>query len=149
MLLHKQEVVQLVQQHQEEEEETASLMSFLSPMAWDSSSPTRKRAKIDAHLEQQRRKGRNQSFRWCCSRCRRSCPYRNQERRNQERGGFLRLYRKTMERALSSACCVFRGTLLLPLFEYILIPLSKVIIFMFVIEKFIKRKFPASQKTHG
>ena len=44
-----------MQQHQEEEE-PASLWVFLSPMLWDSSSPTPSRQKIDAHLEQQRRK---------------------------------------------------------------------------------------------
>ena len=44
-----------MQKHQEEEE-PASLWAFLSPMLWDSSSPTPSRQKIDAHLEQQRRK---------------------------------------------------------------------------------------------
>jgi hypothetical protein len=48
-----------VQQHQEEEE-PASLWAFLSPMLWDSSrlKPKTEQAKIDAHLEQQRRKAK-------------------------------------------------------------------------------------------
>ena len=51
--------------------------------------------------------GRNQSFRWCCSRCHRSCHYLNQERLAE--GASCGCITGRMERGLSSAYCVFRG----------------------------------------
>jgi hypothetical protein len=95
-------------EHQEEEE-PASLWAFLSPIFRDPTSSTprgtqqvRDRCPPGATSPQ----GRNQSFRWRCSLCHRSCHYLNQERLAEASCGCIT---GRMERALSSACCVFRG----------------------------------------
>ena len=78
----------MVQKHQEEE--PASLWAFLSPMLWDSSSPTPSR--------------RRSMPTWSNSA---ACHYLNQERLAE--GASCGCITGRMGRALSSAYCVFRG----------------------------------------